>query len=53
MKKKFGADYEQLLRTVFMFSWANFFFENIERLHRIKVKIFFWGGRGGIFFFII
>ena len=32
--KKFGADYEQLLRPVFLkFSWAknklNFFFENI------------------------
>ena len=33
VKKKFGADYEQLLRPVFlMFSWTKnrfFFFENI------------------------
>ena len=47
VKKKFGADYEQLLRAVFHGQKINIiFFENIvasapgrtERLHRIKVK---------------
>ena len=36
-----------------MFSWAKFIvFENVEKLHRIKVKSVFLG-RGGSFFFII
>jgi hypothetical protein len=36
-KKKFGADYEQLLRPVFlMFSWTKNKFK--LKLHRIRVK---------------
>ena len=33
-----------------MFSWAKFIvFENVEKLHRIKVKRFFFGGGGSFF----